>query len=431
MIGGTGLSVRTAARIPAKGSTTVHVDLQDPDIFREGPPYEVFRHLRETDPVYWQEEARGPGYWALTRYADIKQVELDAETYSNEPSVLISDEGTGLGDEIRKHLIFSDAPHHTEHRKLLSKEIGLGRTRTARDGMERLVDSIIDLVIEDGEADLVEDLSGKMASFAIADLMGLDRAESLEMFHAAEILTRNIPLTEGIGLEAATTIFRHATNAWLARSAEPRDDTLSRIAHSVIMGHPVDEYQFQLDFQLLVSAGSDTSRNVLSTGMIALFEHPDARRALLEDPSLMPRALEEILRYNPPIMCMRRTATRDSEIGGKTIRKGQKVVMYYGAANRDPEVFDRPDVFDITRKNNPHLTFGAGRHHCLGAHMARLELTTMFSAMLRRMPDMEPVEPVTWPLLGEPPMVGGPASVRVRFTPGPRVVDAPVASIFA
>lgn len=297
--------------------------------------------------------------------------------------------------------------------------------------MERLVDSIIDLVIEEGEADLVADLSCKMASFAIADLMGLDRAESLEMFHAAEILTRNIPLTEGIGLEAATTIHEHATQAWTERSANPRDDTLSRIAQSAIMGVPVDEFQFQLDYQLLVSAGSDTSRNVLSTGMITLFDHPEARRELLDDPALMPKALEEILRYNPPIMAMRRTATRDTEIGGKKVSRGQKVVMYYGAANRDPEVFDKPDTFDIKRKVNPHLTFGGGRHHCLGAHLARLELTTMFSAMLQRMPDMEAAGPVDWPELGEPPMVSGPAGLRVKFTPGHPVVRSSVEPIFA
>jgi cytochrome P450 len=396
----------------------------------KAPPYEVFKYLRENDPVYWQEEHNGPGYWALTRYEDIKRVELDSETFSNEPTVLISDTGIA-GDDTHKHLIFSDAPHHTEHRQMLSKEIGLARVRNAKDGMERLVDSIIDLVIETGKADLVKDLSMKMASFAIADLMGLDRIESLEMFHAAEVLTRNISVTEGIGLEALTTMFKHASQAWAERSVQPRNDTLSRIAHSVIMGIPVDEFQFQLDYQLLVSAGSDTSRNVLSTGMLTLFNHPEARQALLDEPTLMPKALEEILRYTPPIIAMRRTTTMVTEIGGKKIGKGQKVVMYYGAANRDPEVFENPDVFDIRRKVNPHMTFGAGRHHCLGAHLARLELTTMFTKMLQRMPDMELAGAPQWPELGEPPMVGGPASVPVRFTPASRVADAEVAPIFA
>lgn len=409
----------------------MNTDLQNPELFRQGPPYEVFKYLRETDPVHWQEEPNGgPGYWALTRYEDIKRVENDPETFSNEPTVLISDVGIA-GDETHKHLIFSDAPHHTEHRALLNKELGLSRVRKARGGMERLVDSIIDLVIEKGEADLVQDLSTKMASFTIADLMGLDRQHSLEMFHAAEVLTRNVPVTEGIGLEAMTTLFKHGSEAWAERSSNPRDDTLSRIAHSTIMGIPVDEFQFQLDFQLLVTAGSDTSRNVLSTGMITLFNHPEARQALLDDPSLMPKALEEILRYNPPIFSMRRTTTRDTEIGGKKIAKGQKVVMYYPAANRDPEVFEDPDTFDIRRKVNPHMTFGGGPHQCLGSHLARLELTTMFTKILQRMPDMQPVGSVEWPELGEAPMVGGPSGLRVTFTPGKPVVDQDVEPIFA
>ncbi len=165
--------------------------------------------------------------------------------------------------------------------------------------------------------------------------------------------------------------------------------------------------------------------------MLTLFEHPEARQALVDDPRLLPKALEEILRFTPPIMAMRRTATRDTELGGTAIGKGQKVVMYYGAANRDPAVFEDPDTFDITRKLNPHMTFGGGRHHCLGAHLARLELTTMFGAMIRRMPDMQLAGPVDWPELGEAPMVGGPAGVPVRFTPGAKVVDNAVAPIFS
>ena len=407
----------------------MNIDLQDPELFRGGPPYDVYRHLRENDPVHWQEEPDGPGYWALMRYADIKAVEEDSETFSNEPTVMISDKFQA-GDATHKHLIFSDAPHHTEHRELLSAEIGPRRVRKSREGMENLVNSIIDEVIEKGEADLVVDLAAKMASYAIADIMGLDREYSLSMFHAAEVLTRNVSNTEGIGLEAAMTMGRHATEAWHERQENPRNDTLTRIAQAQIMGIPVDEFQFQLDFQLLVSAGSDTSRNVLSTGLILLMSNPEARTAVLEDPRLMPRALEEILRFTPPIMVIRRTATRDTELGGTKIAKGQKVAMYYGAANRDPAVFENPDVFDITRKVNPHLTFGGGSHQCLGSTLARLELTTMFGAMLTRMPDMEMTAPASWPELGEAPMVCGPTSVPVKFTPGARTTTGVVEPIF-
>ncbi|MCU1483003.1 MAG: cytochrome [Subtercola sp.] len=409
----------------------MNVDLQDPSNWRYGPPYEALAHLRETDPVHWQEEdpSDGPGYWALMKYDDIKTVELDHETYSNEPTVAISDKNQ-VGDETHKHLIFSDAPHHTEHRELLSKEIGLQRIRPAREGMAQMVDSIIDVVIEDGHADLVEDLSGKMASFAIADLMGLDRQESIEMFHAAETLTRSISTTEGIGLDAIQTLGRHSHNAWTTREEHPRNDTLTRIAEASIMGIPVDEFQFTVDFQLLVSAGSDTSRNVLSTGMLLMFQYPEIRQAVIDEPKLMPKLLEEILRYTPPIVAMRRTATVDHELGGKQITKGDKLVMYYPAANRDPAMYDDPDSFRIDRKVNPHLTFGSGRHHCLGAHLARLELTTMFGAMLRRMPDMQLDGPVDWPEMGEAPMVMGPHSIPVRFTPGVKIVDREVAPIF-
>lgn len=404
-------------------------DLQNPDHFRTGAPYDIYKYLRENEPVHWQEEPDGPGYWALTRYEDVKRVELDHETFSNAPTVTVSDKNQ-VGDETHKHLIFSDAPHHTAHRDFLAPELGLNRIRPAKEGMERLVNAIIDLVIDKGEADLVSDLSAKMASFAIADLIGLGREHSLSMFHAAEILTRSISTTEGIGLEAIQTMFQYASDAWNERKDTPRDDTLSRIAHGEIMGIPVDEFQFQIDFQLLVSAGSDTSRNVLSTGMLTLFEHPEARQALLDDPRLLPKAVEEFLRFTPPIMVMRRTATQDTEIGDKKILAGQKVVMYYGAANRDPAVFENPDTFDISRKVNPHMTFGAGRHHCLGAHLARMELTTMFGAMLRRMPDMELAGPVDWPKHDEPPMIGGPAGIPVRFTPGPREIVGDTAPIF-
>ncbi|MFV8054703.1 cytochrome P450 [Mycobacterium sp. 48b] len=408
----------------------MYTNLQDPKLFSTGHPFDVYAYLRENDPVHWQEETDGAGYWALMKYADIKQVELDSETFSNEPHVFIGD-NNAIGDETHRSLIFSDAPRHTAHRALMGKEFSVRRVKQAREGMEQLVDSIIDQVIESGEADLVADLSAKMASFTIADLMGIDRYESLEMFEAAAFLTRNVPFDHGPGLDAALTIFTHAAKAWQERSETPREDTLGRIAQAEIMGIPVDEIQFQIDYSLLVSAGSDTSRNVLATGMITLMEHPQARQQLIDQPTLLPRALEEILRYIPPIRAMRRTATKDTELSGTRIRKGDKVVMYYGAANRDPDVFENPDTFDIHRKVNPHMTFGGGIHQCLGSHLARLSLTAMFSALLRRMPDMEAAGPVEWPELGEAPMVSGPEGLRIRFTPGERVVQHEVAPIFA
>ncbi|MFV8054708.1 cytochrome P450 [Mycobacterium sp. 48b] len=407
------------------------VRLHDPALFREGSPNELIKYLRENDPVHWTEETDGPGYWAVTRYDDIKQIELDSETYSNEPVVTISDLNTKGSDENHKMLIYSDAPWHTEHRKKIAPELSLSRVRKGREGMDSLVNLIVDMVIEKGEADLVTDLSGKMASYAIADLMGLDREHSLSMFRAAEILNQNIDTNSGIGLEATMTLVQHAAEAYNERQENPRNDTLTRLTKGEIQGRPADELQFNLDFMLFIAAGSDTSRNVLSTGMLTLLQHPEAWNMLRDNPERMPKAIEEMLRYNPPIMVMRRTTTRDTELRGRKIKQGQKVVIYYAGANRDPAVFEDPDKFDITRKVNPHMSFGAGRHHCLGAHLARLELTSMFDTMLRRMPDMELAGPVVWPEPGDVPMVTGPEHMPIRFTPGEREVTGDVESVFA
>lgn len=403
----------------------MEVNLLDPGSFGPSQPYDEYRWLRENDPVYWHEIPAGGGFWTLTRHADIKAVEMDSELFSSEPNTVISDDNV-VGDETHRHLIFSDPPHHTAHRKFLSPELGLHRVRATQAEMRELVDAVINRVIEKGECDLVEDIAGRMASYVIADLLGLPREESLELFHAADVLTRGGSTLEGEGAEAMQLMYRHAGQAWAKFSAQDEDEgTLSRVAHGEIAGVPVDEFQFGIDFQLLVSAGSDTSRNVVSTGMLALFEHPDQHRMLVENPSLVPQAVEEILRWEPPIIFQRRTATRDTVIGGKNIAKGDKVVSFYGAGNRDPEVFDRPESFDITRTSNPHLTFGAGRHFCLGSHLARQELILMFTALAERMPDVRPAGPARYHDLPEVPSVSGPASIPVTFTPGQRV-GAPV-----
>ena len=196
---------------------------------------------------------------------------------------------------------------------------------------------------------------------------------------------------------------------------------LSRIADAEILGVPMDQVQFSMDFLLLVTAGSDTTRNVVGAGMAAFFENPDQRRLLLDNPELIPSAVEEVLRISTPITYQRRTATRDTTIGGREIKKGQKVVNWYVAANRDPEIFPDPDRFDITRSPNPHIAFGAGRHFCLGSHLARLELTLMFEAIMQRLPDIEPAAP--WRYRESPitPSVLGPAYMPARFTPGTKV----------
>ncbi|MEX5635882.1 cytochrome P450 [Parafrankia sp. FMc2] len=402
----------------------MEIDLLDPAHYVEGQPYELYKYLRENDPIHWHaEHDGGPGFYALTRYADVKALETASDTFGNAPTTLISDTAV-QGDADHHHLIFSDPPHHTPHRKMLSPELSPMTVRSQHDVLNGLVNDIIDRVIEKGSCDFVEDIAGWMASFVMADLIGLPREQSLAMFDAAAVLARGSDPSYGIGAEAAKTLYAWASDAYRERIDAPREDMLTKITQAEVLGRPFDEHQFQLDFQLLVSAGSDTSRNVLATGMNRLFQHPEAHQALVDDPSLVPAAVEEMLRYDPPIVFQRRTALRDAEFNGIPVSEGTKLVSYYGAANRDPSVFSDPDTFDIHRNPNPHLAFGVGRHFCLGSHLARAELVAMFTALVTRMPDLRPTGPVVWHQHPQTPSVVGPTEIPVRFTPGERIGDA-------
>jgi cytochrome P450 len=396
-------------------------DLLDPTLYADGVPYAELAWLRQHDPVHWHEEpGDGPGFWALTRYRDVKAVEADSATFSSEPSTVIVDT-VSMTTGTAKHLLMSDPPHHTAHRKVLGEELAPIVVRGMRDQLQTVVDEVVDEIVETGECDVVADLGGKLASYVTADLLGISRPEAVELCHAADILTRGGSKEEGPGLAATRTMFRHAAVAWEDRKAHRTDDVLGRIACAEILGVPVDQVQFSMDFLLLVTAGSDTTRNVVAAGMAAFFENPEQWHMLKEDTSLLPAAVEEVLRIATPITYQRRTATRDTEIAGTPITRGQKVVSWYVAANRDPEVFADPDRFDITRAPNPHVAFGAGRHFCLGSHLARLELALMFEAIVTRLADLRPTAPWRYRQSPIAPSVLGPAVMPAAFTPGPRV----------
>ncbi len=402
--------------------TTDAPDLLDPTLYVDGVPHDRLAWLREHDPVHWHREpGDGPGFWALTRYRDVKAVEADSASFSSEPSTVIVDTVAMSTGGTAKPLLMSDPPHHTAHRKVLGVELAPVPVRGMRDQLATVVDEVVDEVIERGECDVVADLGGRLASYVTADLLGISRAEAVELCAAADVLTRGGSKEEGPGLAATQTMFKHAAAAWADRAERPGDDLLSRLAGAEILGVPMDQMQFSMDFLLLVAAGSDTTRNVVGAGMAAFFENPDQFRLLQRRPDLLPSAVEEVLRIATPITYQRRTATRDTRIGDQEIRAGQKVVSWYVAANRDPEVFADPDRFDITRAPNPHVAFGAGRHFCLGSHLARLELALMFEAIVTRLPDVRPSAPWRYRQSPIAPSVLGPASMPVTFTPGVRL----------
>jgi cytochrome P450 len=397
----------------------VDIDLTDPAAYAAGQPYEQFRWLQENDPLHWHElPGDEPGYYALTRFADVKALEGDYQTFSNEPNATLFNVNS-MGDERHRMMLYTDPPWHTAHRRFLGEELTPKSVKAFAAKVERVVDDVIDEVIENGECDLVTDIGGKLASYVTADMMGLPRELLVNVYVLSEEINNSKSLAEGQGLEAVMKMGAHSQAIFDGRRAEPRDDMVTRMVHGEYAGYEVDAMQFGIDFILIVNAGGDTTRNVVGGGMLALFDNPDQHAKLLAEPALVPSAVEEMLRWVSPIVYQRRTATVDTELYGTPIKAGTKVASYYGAANRDPRVFTNPDSFNVERHPNAHVAFGFGPHFCLGSHLARQELVLMIRQLLTRMPDMKPAGPAVWELPpGVAPTVIGPRSLPVTFTPG-------------
>src|SRR5579871_375080 len=317
------------------------IDLLAATSFANGQPHEQFRWLRAHDPVHWHPEPDGPGFWAVTRYADVKLVGRDPATYSSSPTIMIADATAGPPDGDHDMMIMVDPPVHTQHRKLLNARFTPRAARALRHRIEELATRIVDAVAERGECDLVTDVAGEMPSFVIADLLGLPLDDGRRLYALTETLhaapgTR----TPEAVISAMQEMFEYGRGVANAKRRSPGEDLSTLLVRSEIRGRPLDDTDFNLFFILLVDAGGDTTRNLVGGGMLALFEHHDQRARLLGDlDGLLPGAIEEMLRWVSPVVFMRRTATVDTSLGGQNIRAGDKVVMYYGSANRDESVF--------------------------------------------------------------------------------------------
>jgi cytochrome P450 len=373
--------------------------------------------LRNHDPVHRHAEPAGPGFWVLTRHADVKAVGRDAETFSSVPTIAIED--TEVFD-IAGHqmMLMMDPPRHTRYRRLLNNRFTPRAAGRLEDRIDDMARQIVDGVIERGECDLVTDVAGELPSFVVADLLGLPLEDGRRLYELTEIIhTAPAALPEGAQEAAVGEMFNYASEVAKEKRARPSDDVSSVLLQSEVDGCPLDDIDFNLFFLLLVDAGGDTTRNLVAGGVLALFDHPDERARLTADlDGLLPTAMDEMLRWVSPVVYMRRTATRDTLIGDQAIAAGDKVVMYYGSANRDDAVFTDPDRFDVGRLANDHVAFGGGGpHFCLGAHLARLEISSMFRQLLTRMPDLSANGPVEWLPSN---FISGPKHMPVRFTPG-------------
>ena len=392
------------------------IDLLSPETFAAGQPHDQFAWLRENAPVRWHDEPNGRGFWAVTRHADVWAVDRDFQAYSSEPTIMISDPAAGQAQGFGpyKMMLMMDPPDHTAFRKLIRGEFTLPAARLREDRIKALARQIVDRVIDKGACDFVDEVAGEMPSFVIAELMGLPLSDGRELYKLTETIhTAPEALPPGAGGQAVMKMFEYATGVIAEKRARPGDDLASKLLACEVDGRRLEDMEFLVFFLLLVDAGGDTTRNLLSGGLLALMENPDQLAWLLADlPGRLPTAREELLRWASPVIYMRRTAKRDVELAGQKIAEGDKVVMYFGAANRDPAVFDRPDVLDLARDPNPHIAFGTGPHGCLGQHIARIEIDAMLVEVLSRMTDFELAAPPEWLASN---FISGPRTMPLRF----------------
>jgi cytochrome P450 len=360
--------------------------LHSPD-FYAGDPYPAYRELRATRPVCWNDVTN---FWALLKYEDVRFVSTNPALFSSTKGITIPDPATPNPVQ-EGNLIFTDPPRHRQLRKLINSGFTKRQVAMLETKIREIVCGILDGIEPDSVHEFAEEIAAPLPTRMIAELIGAP-PDDWEQFRAwSDAATGNAdPEIELDSLVAMGQLYEYFQKLIGARRAEPRNDLLSVLAEAEIDEQRLtDEDLLNFAFLLLV-AGNETTRNLIALGTLALITHPDQHRLLVEDPALIPAAVEEMLRWNSPVVHMARTATTDVVIRGQRIKEGEVVVMLYGSANRDEEVFGSDsEEFKVTRHPNPHIAFGCGEHSCIGAQLARLEATVMFDELLRRFPSIE------------------------------------------
>lgn len=379
--------------------TVADINLTDLDAFVPAVPHEVFTRLRQ-DPPYWQDERGGPGFWNFTRYDDVVLINKDNITYSSarRGALLHEMAEEDLANQ-RMMMLNMDPPMHTRYRLLVNKGFTPRMIGQLEERIRAMTNVILDEVLERGACDFVTDVAAELPLQVIAELLGVPQADRHLVFDWSNRMVGSEDPEYSTSMEAAQTasmeLFAYAHQLTEEKKADPHEDLLSILTRVEVNGESLNELEIDLFFLLLAVAGNETTRNLMAHGMHALLEHRDQYAELVADPSLIPGAVEEMLRWGSPVMHFRRTVTRDTDVNGFPVKEGDKVAIWYISANRDERIFKDPFRFDIRRSPNPHVAFGGGGpHFCLGANLARLEIRVMFEEILRRIPGMEQAGPV-------------------------------------
>ena len=380
------------------------LDLVDPERYgRNGYPHDVWAQLRAHAPVAYIEAPEYEPFWAITKYADVHDIASQPLRFCSARGITLRRPNT---PEFHSDvLVLTDPPRHGPLRRVANPNFTPRAVRQRAGEIEQIAVGLLEEAFgrtRSGELDFVDRIAAPFPLAVIAATLGVPRNDHGLLFRwTNEVIGKNDPEYRRDGETPGQTIRRaraelHAYFTQLIdeRRAEPQDDLVTQLIASELEGRPLTQEELVSYCELLVEAGNETTRNAISGGLLALGEHPDELGKLRANPELLPDAVEEMLRWVSPISHFTRTATEDCDVQGETIRAGQQVALYFASANRDEDVFDEPFSFRIDRKPNPHLAFGFGEHFCMGAHLARVELETIFRLLLARVESFEVTRPV-------------------------------------
>ena len=384
------------------------IDLLSRDIFVERVPHEWFAHLRTHAPIYHHPEPGGPGFWVFTRHEDVSVLNRDWEHFSSdqlrggvvgleEPTPEVKARQDAMNDAgAGKMMLTIDPPEHTRYRKLVNRGFTPRVIRDLEDHLRQISAKIIDRALDGGgRVDFVTDIAAELPLEAIAEFLGVPYEDRHKLFEwSNKMIGSEDPeyaITEDDAAGASFEMYLYANALGSDRRLNPRDDIVSKLIHGEVDGEKLSEMDFDLFFLLLSVAGNETTRNALAHGMNALLDNPAQYQAMVDDPSIIEAtALDEVLRWASPVMYFRRNVSQDTEYKGHQLRQGDKISIWFISANRDETVFDNPYDFDIFRNPNPHVAFGGGGpHHCLGVHLAKMEMKVLFEELVARAPRID------------------------------------------
>jgi cytochrome P450/NADPH-cytochrome P450 reductase len=422
---------------PSDTGRSAWPDLIHPDTFADGVPHELFADMRKQAPVVWVDEpakgifAGGPGFWAVLRHADVSHVSRHPELFSSrERTAFLREPRPNDLAVLRRMMLHMDPPEHSKLRKIVNRAF---TPQVIRAQLQSLIEqhavAVVDAICERGQIDFLTDVAAEMPLLVLADILGAPREDRHLLYDWTNRLVGLDDPDYGGDPQAYVSafmeMFAYARKQTENKRANPTDDLWSTIANAEVDGDQLSAGDLDRFFQLLMIAGNETTRNLIAGGLLLLDQNPDQLALLRSDLSLLPGAIEEMLRCTSPVLQFRRTAIQDTVLAGQPIKPGDKILIVYASANRDETVFTDPEKFDITRDPNPHISFGDGTHFCLGANLARLEARVLFTELFTRLPDIRlsgPIERM------RSSFIHGFKSMPASFTPSPaRTAPAPVA----